>query len=163
MENFIFCAVFVNTHRCQKFTGRRAETSENIWTSKDFLTNDLVILCNESANFFPKYYPDLYYFNIITNRKLKRNLHLNWAENQFYLQAKPKGTYWYHSHVGAHRTNGVFGAFVIKEKYQRNVNPPTDVIMQVGDWHYVSSEEVSGDFFLLESKLLLIVTEVQLI
>ena len=40
MENFIFCAVFVNLHRCQKFTGRRAETSENIWTSKDFLTNN---------------------------------------------------------------------------------------------------------------------------
>ena len=113
--------------------------------------------------FFPRYYPDLYYFNIIINTKLKRNLHLNWAENQFYLQAKPKGTFWYHSHVGTQRTNGLFGAFVIKEKYQRNVNLPTDVIMQVGDWHHDSSEEVSGDFFLLESELLLIVTEVQLI
>ena len=84
---------------------------------------------------------------------------LNWAENLFYSQAKPKGTFWYHSHVGAQRTNGVFGAFVVKEKPQRNVNPPTDVIMQVGDWQHRSSEEVGGDILLLENKLLLIVTE----
>lgn len=75
------------------------------------------------------------------------------------MQAKPKGTFWYHSHVGAQRTNGIFGAFIIKEKPRKNFNPPTDVILQVGDWHHHSSEEVCAVFLLHESKLLLRVTQ----
>ena len=45
--------------------------------------------------------------------------------------------------MGAQRTNGVFGALIIKEKPKENVTPPTDVIMQVGDWHHERSEEVN--------------------
>ena len=74
------------------------------------------------------------------------------------MQAKPRGTFWYHSHIGAQRTNGVFGAFIIKEKPRKNFNPPTDVIMQVGDWHHHSSEEVCGVFLLHESKFIMRVT-----
>ena len=66
------------------------------------------------------------------------------------MQAKPKGTFWYHSHVGAQRTNGVFGAFIIKEKPRKNFNPPTDVILQVGDWHHHSSEEVCAVFYCMK-------------
>lgn len=59
------------------------------------------------------------------------------------LQAKPKGTFWYHSHVGAQRTNGVYGALIIKEKLPSTHTCPTDVIMTVGDWHHESAEEVT--------------------
>ncbi|XP_057293172.1 LOW QUALITY PROTEIN: uncharacterized protein LOC130621837 [Hydractinia symbiolongicarpus] len=58
------------------------------------------------------------------------------------FKASPKGTFWYHSHVGAQRTNGVFGAFIIKEKPKAGVKPPEDMIMTVMDWHHHSSEEV---------------------
>lgn len=56
---------------------------------------------------------------------------------------KPKGTFWYHSHVGAQRTNGVFGALIIKENISNSDTLPTDVIMTVGDWHHETSEEVT--------------------
>ncbi|XP_057293169.1 LOW QUALITY PROTEIN: uncharacterized protein LOC130621834 [Hydractinia symbiolongicarpus] len=58
------------------------------------------------------------------------------------FKASPKGTFWYHSHVGAQRTNGVFGAFIIKEKPKAGVKPPEDMIMTVMDWHHYTSEEV---------------------
>ena len=63
----------------------------------------------------------------------------------FTLQASPKGTFWYHSHVGAQRSNGLFGAFIIKEKPVTNNTAikPEEKIMVVGDWHHESSEEVS--------------------
>ncbi|XP_065665472.1 uncharacterized protein LOC136086901 [Hydra vulgaris] len=32
------------------------------------------------------------------------------------FKAEPKGTFWYHSHVGSQRTNGAYGAFIIKER-----------------------------------------------
>ena len=31
------------------------------------------------------------------------------------INGGPAGTYWYHSHVGSHRTNGAYGALIIKE------------------------------------------------
>ena len=46
--------------------------------------------------------------------------------------AEPKGTYWYHSHVGAQRSNGVFGALIIKERQPAVKPTPTDVIMTIG-------------------------------
>ncbi|XP_065666462.1 uncharacterized protein LOC136087501 [Hydra vulgaris] len=58
------------------------------------------------------------------------------------FKAEPKGTFWYHSHVGSQRTNGAYGAFIIKEREKVNTENITDVIMTVGDWHHTSSEEV---------------------
>ncbi|XP_065666457.1 uncharacterized protein LOC100206475 isoform X2 [Hydra vulgaris] len=58
------------------------------------------------------------------------------------FKAEPKGTFWYHSHVGSQRTNGAYGAFIIKEREKINTEKITDVIMTVGDWHHKTSEEV---------------------
>ncbi|XP_057309635.1 uncharacterized protein LOC130647701 [Hydractinia symbiolongicarpus] len=58
------------------------------------------------------------------------------------FKAEPKGTFWYHSHVGSQRSNGVFGAFIVKERISEGVDVPTDMIMTVGDWHHENSDEV---------------------
>lgn len=47
--------------------------------------------------------------------------------------AKPRGTFWYHSHVGAERSMGVFGAFVIREKVETDVE---EHVMQIQDWNH---------------------------
>lgn len=52
------------------------------------------------------------------------------------FKASPKGTFWWHSHIGSQRTNGVYGALIVKERYPPGVIPPTDMIMAVGDWHH---------------------------
>ena len=53
-----------------------------------------------------------------------------------------KGTYWYHSHIGAQRSNGAFGALIIKEREKENASSPRDMIATVGDWHHLHSSEV---------------------
>lgn len=58
------------------------------------------------------------------------------------FKANPKGTSWYHSHVGTQRTNGVFGAFLVKERHKPDEDVPTDMIMTIGDWHHENSDEV---------------------
>ena len=58
----------------------------------------------------------------------------------------PKGTFWYHSHIGAQRTNGVYGPFIIKERFPPGVMPPTDMIMTVGDWHHEDADAVCIQF-----------------
>ena len=58
------------------------------------------------------------------------------------FQAKPKGTFWYHSHVGPQRTNGAFGALIIKERPKDGVVEPRDMLMTLGDWHHHDSGEV---------------------
>ncbi|XP_065652013.1 uncharacterized protein LOC100198324 [Hydra vulgaris] len=58
------------------------------------------------------------------------------------FKASPKGTFWYHSHVGAQRTNGVFGPFIVKERPKPDEQPLIDMIMTVGDWHHENSDEV---------------------
>lgn len=35
---------------------------------------------------------------------------------RYIFMAKPSGTFWYHSHMGSQRANGLFGAFIVKEK-----------------------------------------------
>ena len=37
----------------------------------------------------------------------------------YVYKAHPSGTFWYHSHTGAQRSDGLFGALIIKEKPQR--------------------------------------------
>jgi len=41
------------------------------------------------------------------------------GESFTYKFNDPPGTYWYHSHMGSHRTNGAYGALIIKEKELR--------------------------------------------
>ncbi|XP_019856870.1 PREDICTED: laccase-2-like [Amphimedon queenslandica] len=45
------------------------------------------------------------------------------ASFTYYFYATQYGTHWYHSHSGAQRTDGLFGALIVKEKYntQRNI------------------------------------------
>ena len=52
---------------------------------------------------------------------------------KYEFKAKPKGTFWYHSHVGDTRSMGIFGSFVIREKKRTNVE---EHIMQIQDWNH---------------------------
>ena len=51
----------------------------------------------------------------------------------------PPGTYWYHSHVGAQRTNGLQGALIIKEKYKKLyknlIDQPRTQTIIVQEWY----------------------------
>lgn len=49
------------------------------------------------------------------------------------FKATPKGTFWWHSHAGAQRSMGVFGAFIIKDRHETKVE---DRIMQIQDWNH---------------------------
>ena len=49
------------------------------------------------------------------------------------FKAKPKGTFWYHSHTGAQRSMGVFGAFIIRERPSSNIE---EHIMQIQDFNH---------------------------
>ena len=40
------------------------------------------------------------------------------AHFDYVFQATPSGTHWYHSHIGAQRTDGLYGAFVVRERKQ---------------------------------------------
>ncbi|XP_021357767.1 laccase-2-like [Mizuhopecten yessoensis] len=46
--------------------------------------------------------------------------------------AEPKGTYWYHSHVGDQRAKGMNGAFIIRER----TSVIREQIMTVQDWNH---------------------------
>lgn len=61
----------------------------------------------------------------------------------FTFQVNEAGTHWYHSHVGSQRTNGAFGAFIVREMPKKNVTAPKEFIMTVGDWHHLDSDEVN--------------------
>ena len=38
---------------------------------------------------------------------------------QYIFKANPTGTFWYHSHTGTQRTDGLFGALIVRENEQR--------------------------------------------
>ncbi|KAK3595591.1 hypothetical protein CHS0354_009547 [Potamilus streckersoni] len=48
--------------------------------------------------------------------------------------AEPKGTFWYHSHMGSQLTMGAFGAFIIHEKGETNTSK--EHIMTIQDWNH---------------------------
>lgn len=48
------------------------------------------------------------------------------------------GTFWYHSHIGHQRLNGLFGPFIVREK---SPNPIPEHILQVFEWNH----EYNGD------------------
>ena len=67
---------------------------------------------------------------------------------RYIFQALNTGTYWYHSHTGAQRNDGLFGAVIIKEspdliKRAKNITGVGDFIDQPGkhtlsflDWQW---------------------------
>ncbi|KAJ8299997.1 hypothetical protein KUTeg_021516 [Tegillarca granosa] len=83
------------------------------------------------------------------------------------FKAEPKGTYWYHAHVGTQRNKGLHGALVIRPMVE--TEDLEERIMTVGDWNhdwdgdmdhakmnyglyqkrvkYVSSQSLDGAFF----------------
>ena len=52
---------------------------------------------------------------------------------QYEFKAKPRGTFWYHSHVGSQRSMGAFGAFIIREKIATDIE---EHVMQIQDWNH---------------------------
>ncbi|XP_046583061.1 laccase-like [Haliotis rubra] len=60
-------------------------------------------------------------------------------EFTYKFKAKPKGTFWYHSHMGNQRTMGLLGALIIREK-----KPPVmeEMVMVLQDWNHEDSMTV---------------------
>ena len=63
---------------------------------------------------------------------------------RYIFRARPPGTHWYHSHSGAQRTDGLFGALIVKETYRYNITDgllidrPENVITLL-DWQKENS------------------------
>ncbi|ESO89918.1 hypothetical protein LOTGIDRAFT_124140, partial [Lottia gigantea] len=49
------------------------------------------------------------------------------------FKAKPKGTFWYHSHVGVQRTMGLYGAFIIRPKEPIVMH---EFLVVINDWNH---------------------------
>ncbi|CAH1790455.1 unnamed protein product [Owenia fusiformis] len=47
-----------------------------------------------------------------------------------------KGTFWYHSHIGAQRTNGIYGPMIIHERPKENQTPIEEFTMTISDWNH---------------------------
>lgn len=67
---------------------------------------------------------------------------------QYKFTANPPGTHWYHSHLGAQRTDGLFGALIVREKttsYKNLLNArnlldvPSEHTLTLLDWQRESS------------------------
>ena len=59
--------------------------------------------------------------------------------------ASPAGTHWYHAHSGTHRTEGLYGALIVKDAYtyQKELDLPEQHTLLLMDWQ----EEASIDLF----------------
>lgn len=49
------------------------------------------------------------------------------------FKAYPPGTFWYHSHVGSQRVDGLLGAFVVRKN---EPDPLPEHILQIQDWNH---------------------------
>eukprot|EP00092_Neocalanus_flemingeri_P037132 GFUD01040420.1.p1 GENE.GFUD01040420.1~~GFUD01040420.1.p1 ORF type:complete len:791 (+),score=105.74 GFUD01040420.1:346-2373(+) len=63
------------------------------------------------------------------------------------VDGAPAGTYWYHSHVGAQRTNGAYGALIIKEKgtyaiVEKNIIDDAANTLVLQEWYESSTNQV---------------------
>ena len=63
------------------------------------------------------------------------------ASFRYIFNATSPGTHWYHSHSGAQRTDGLFGALIVKERDVSNdfVDNPGDHTLTLLDWQRESS------------------------
>ena len=63
---------------------------------------------------------------------------------RYIFKAGPSGTFWYHSHVGSQRANGLFGALIVKEKEMNYpvsfVDDPASHTVSLMDWYERDSE-----------------------
>ncbi len=50
----------------------------------------------------------------------------------YIYKASPSGTFWYHSHSGTQRTDGLFGALIVKEKPERLKNIKNKLLVNHG-------------------------------
>eukprot|EP00092_Neocalanus_flemingeri_P093779 GFUD01119216.1.p1 GENE.GFUD01119216.1~~GFUD01119216.1.p1 ORF type:complete len:831 (+),score=115.56 GFUD01119216.1:2-2494(+) len=58
------------------------------------------------------------------------------------VDGAPAGTYWYHSHVGAQRTNGAYGALIIKEKGTNAIIDDASNTLVLQEWYESSTNQV---------------------
>ncbi|VDH93082.1 Hypothetical predicted protein [Mytilus galloprovincialis] len=78
---------------------------------------------------------------------------------KYKFTANPPGTFWYHSHMGHQRLNGLFGAFIIRPKLSNKIQLE-EHIMQVFEWnHEYGSDaddlfEEAGGTYINRTKLL---------
>lgn len=59
----------------------------------------------------------------------------------YVFEASPAGTHWYHSHIGAQRTDGLYGALIVKEVEEegRFIDTPESHTISLLDWQQESS------------------------
>ena len=65
------------------------------------------------------------------------------ASFRYIFKANPSGTFWYHSHVGTQRTDGLFGAFIVLERNMEKIHTqlgefrdePENYVISVSDWY----------------------------
>ena len=63
---------------------------------------------------------------------------------RYIFRARPPGTHWYHSHSGAQRTDGLFGALIVREDNKPNIlegvnDQPQSHTLTLLDWQKTSS------------------------
>ena len=66
---------------------------------------------------------------------------------RYIFEATPSGTFWYHSHSGPQRTDGLFGGLIVKEKNLKNITDaygdfidlPEEHTLSLLDWQRESS------------------------
>ena len=64
---------------------------------------------------------------------------------RYEFNAEQAGTYFYHSHTGAQRGDGVYGALIVRQSPATDVNfalydrDLSDHVMQIGDWMPLTS------------------------
>ena len=66
------------------------------------------------------------------------------ASFRYVFEAKPSGTFWYHSHTGPQRTDGLFGALIVRERVDPNglpdfIDDPARHAITLLDWQRESS------------------------
>ena len=58
---------------------------------------------------------------------------------RYIFKAGPSGTFWYHSHIGSQRANGLFGALIVKEKEMEYpipfIDDPASHTVSLMDWY----------------------------
>ena len=65
------------------------------------------------------------------------------------FRAHPAGTYWYHSHAGAQRSDGLYGALIINDTipgYTQCVDSPDVHTLLLMDWQEKSSDDLFRSF-----------------
>ena len=74
-------------------------------------------------------------------------------QNYIYkFKAFPAVTHWYHTHIGAHRTNGLYGALIVEDTIPDlyNMDLPQDHTLLLMDWQVDASIDL---FYQVRSSL----------